>query len=317
MLNNQDFTGNRAHFIGGNDVAAILGLSPYRTPVDVWLEKTGQSTNNQTSMAMRFGQFAEEFIAQEYSRATQQAVTQYEEAFTDPDHQYLAGHIDRFVLPKNGDLFHSTNQLAAQKLLECKTANPFAQQEWGDAGTDSVPMSHLIQCLWYLMLTGCESADLAVLFGNSDFRIYTIFRDKEIESILREKACHFWEQYVQTKIAPPVQNEADCRSLFEKSIPSKAKEADQYDLELLEQLKNANHQLLSYEKQISSIKQVLMQSLQDAESLQFEGRSLVTWKTPKPSKKFDSKQFAQDYPELASQYQVEIANSRRFVVKEL
>jgi len=105
MLNNQDFTCNRAHFIGGSDVAAILGLSPYRSAVDVWLEKTGQSTSNQTSMAMRFGQFAEEFIAQEYSRATQQTVTPYPEAFTDSEHPYLAGHIDRIVLPKDGGYF--------------------------------------------------------------------------------------------------------------------------------------------------------------------------------------------------------------------
>jgi len=167
------------------------------------------------------------------------------------------------------------------------------------------------------MLTGCESADLAVLFGNSDFRIYTISRDKEIEAILRKKACHFWEQHILTKIAPPVQNETDCRSLFEKSIPSKTKEADQHDLELVEQLKAINRELLGYEKQLSAVKQALMNSLQDAESLQFEGRSLITWKTPKPSKKFDSKQFMQDHPDLAAQYQVEIANSRRFVVKEL
>lgn len=42
MLNNQDFTCKRSHFIGGSDLAAILGLSPYRTAVDVWLEKQGK-----------------------------------------------------------------------------------------------------------------------------------------------------------------------------------------------------------------------------------------------------------------------------------
>lgn len=317
MLTNQDFTCNRVHFIGGSDVAAILGLSPYRTAVDVWLEKTGQAQNQCTSIAMRFGQFAEEFIAQEYAKTTNQAVTPYEKAFTDPDHPYLAGHIDRFVLPDEGALFSSSNQLAVKKLLECKTANPFAQHEWGEAGTDGVPMHYLVQCLWYLMLTGCDSADLAVLFGNSDFRIYTIARDQEVEFILRKKARHFWESYVLTTIAPPVTSEVDCRTLFCKSIPSKYQEADQNDLELLDQLQAINADLLKHEQQLSSIKQSLMNKMQDAESLQYQGKTLVTWKAPKPSKKLDAKRFAQENPELAAQYQMEIENSRRFVVKGL
>ena len=317
MLNNQDFTRNRVDFIGGSDVAAILGLSPYKTAVDIWLEKTGQTTIQSTSMAMRFGQFAEEFIAREYVRATGQAVAPYEEAFIDQDHPYLAGHIDRFILPKEGGLFNSTNMLSVQKLLECKTANPFAQQEWGDVGTDSVPLPYLVQCLWYLMLTGCESADLAVLFGNSDFRIYTIGRDAEVERALKERACHFWQCYIQTGIAPPAANEADCRTLFQKAIPSKIQEADQNDLDLLDQLKTINQKLLSYEEQLSQIKQTLMNKMQDAESLQYQGKTLLTWKAPKPSKKLDAKLLAQAHPELVAQYQMEIENTRRFVVKGL
>lgn len=317
MLNNQDFTLNRAHFIGGSDIAAILGLSKFKTPVDVWLEKTGRATQQTSSLAMRFGQYAEEFIAREYASATGQGVAVYEEAFVDPGSSFLAGHIDRFVLPKKGSLFNSTNKLAATKLLECKTANPFAQQEWGDAGTDSVPMAYLIQCLWYLMLTGCGHADLAVLFGNSDFRIYTIGRDTEVETILKEKARQFWQSHVLTGIAPPPSSEADCRNLFKNAIPRKAKEADQNDLDLLEQLKTINQNLLTYEEQLSEIKQKLMSKMQDAESLQYQGKALVTWKAPKPSKKLDAKLLTQDHPQLAAQYQIEIENSRRFVVKSL
>lgn len=317
MLKNQDFTLNRAHFIGGSDMAAILGLSKFKTPVDVWLEKTGQATQQTSSLAMRFGQYAEEFIAREYASATGQGVAVYEEAFVDPESPFLAGHIDRFVLPKEASLFNSANRLAVTKLLECKTANPFVQQEWGDAGTDSVPMAYLIQCLWYLMLTGCDSADLAVLFGNSDFRIYTIGRDTEVETILKEKARQFWQGHVLTNIAPPASSEADCRTLFQKAIPSKTKEADQNDLDLLEQLKTINQNLLSYEEKLSEIKQKLMSKMQDAESLQYQGKVLVTWKAPKPSKKLDAKLLAQDHPQLAAQYQIEIENSRRFVVKSL
>ncbi len=70
MLNNQDFTHNRAAFLGGSDIGAILGVSKYRSAMDVWLEKTGKRADHKDSFALRFGSFAESFIADEYSLLT-------------------------------------------------------------------------------------------------------------------------------------------------------------------------------------------------------------------------------------------------------
>lgn len=317
MLNNQDFTLNRANFIGGSDMAAILGLSKYRTPVDVWLEKTGQASKQPSTLPMRFGQYTEEFIAQEYARLTNQTPAIYEEPFIDSKHAFLAGHIDRFVLSNHESLFDSQQKLNTTKLLECKTANPFMQQEWGEAGTDAVPMPYLVQCLWYLMLTGCLSADIAVLFGNSDFRIYTISKNLDIEYMLREKACHFWNTYVLTKQAPPVQNEEDCRILFARSIPNKVMHADAGTLELVGELKNVHCELEKYSQRESDLKQAIMQTMQDAEELRFEEQVLATWKTPKPTKRLDTKRLTQAYPEIAKEFEVVSPNTRRFVFKGL
>ena len=74
MLINQDFTQDRTQFIGGSDIGAILGLSPYRTPIDVWLEKTGEDKSKEANLAMRFGSFAEEFIAKEYAKARDEKI---------------------------------------------------------------------------------------------------------------------------------------------------------------------------------------------------------------------------------------------------
>lgn len=70
MLINQDFSVDRSKFIGGSDIGPILGLSRYRSPLEVWLEKTGREAKRVDSLPLRFGSFAEEFIASEYSRAT-------------------------------------------------------------------------------------------------------------------------------------------------------------------------------------------------------------------------------------------------------
>ena len=70
MLINQDFSVDRSKYIGGSDIGAILGLSRFRSPLEVWMEKTGKEVKKLDSLPLRFGSFAEAFVASEYSRAT-------------------------------------------------------------------------------------------------------------------------------------------------------------------------------------------------------------------------------------------------------
>jgi len=203
MLINQDFTWDRTKYLGGSDIGAILGLSKYRTPLQVWQEKVGQELPKQDSMQLRFGNFAEEFIASEYARQTGTQVIEHPEPFIHPEYSFLSGHVDRFVMEPTNTLFGSNGELNTKTLLECKTANPFAKDEWGEIGTDEVPMSYLVQCAWYLLLTRCERADLAVFFSSSDFRVYTIHKDIQLERLLLDAAVQFWQGYVLTKTPPP------------------------------------------------------------------------------------------------------------------
>lgn len=181
MLNKKDFAEKRRKCLGGFDIGAILGLSKYRTATDVWLEKTGRDQSIRDALPLRFGQFAESFIADEYARVTHFEVGSPTESFIHPKYSFMTGPINRLVSNVNG----------IRHVLECKTANPFNQSEWGDVGSDAVPMSYLVQCLWYLMLTNLPRADLAVLFGNTDFRVYRIDRDPELEEMLIKNALEF------------------------------------------------------------------------------------------------------------------------------
>ena len=316
MLMNQDFTWDRSKFIGGSDIGAILGLSKFRTPLQVWQEKVGQEIARQDSLPLRFGSFAEEFVAQEYTRSTGIEVVTHIEPFIHPQYPFLSGHIDRFVLRPDLPLFNSDGKLQTTTLLECKTANPFSKDEWGEAGSDEVPMSYLVQCAWYMMLTECTQADLAVLFSNADFRIYTIAKDHELESLLLDKALAFWNEHVLTKIAPAPMSEFDCKLLYAQSKASKSIEASPFLLNLLGELPNLNARVAEFEGRISQIKQALMQEIQDADTLTLQGKTLATWKAPKPSFKLDTKALAQNHPQIAAQYQIPITNSRRLVIKE-
>jgi putative phage-type endonuclease len=317
MLNNQDFALLRTKSLGGSDVGAVLGLSKYRSAVDVWMEKTGKEVGVRDSLPLRFGQFAEAFVASEYALATGLSLVTHDAAVIHPEYEYMHGHIDRFVVSGDLPLIGEDGRITASRILECKTANPFAQSEWGEAGSDQVPLSYLVQCVWYMMLTNIDRTDLAVLFGNADFRIYEIGRDLELEQMVLERAKSFWENHVLTDIAPAATSESDYKILFGKSKVSKSVEAPAQTCDLIKKLHSLNEQVEHYEAEISQIKQSIMGQMQDAEVLTYQGQTLATWKAPKPSLRLDAKRLSEEHPELVHQYQVPIQNSRRLVIKEL
>ena len=308
MLINQDFTQDRTKYIGGSDIGAILGLSKFRTPLQVWLEKTGQDLGKLDSLPLRFGSFAESFVAKEYSRSTGFELIHDESAFIHPQHKFMSAHIDRLVLECNG-------QASPTRILECKTANPFAQSEWGEAGSDQVPMSYLCQCIWYMAITGIEKTDLAVLFGNNDFRIYEIGRDQELEALVLQRAISFWNDHVLKGIPPPVVSEADCHSLFSKGDPEKSAFATEEIMDLTQRFRILNSEIEVREQEISSVKQIIMAQMGDAEQLTYQGQIVATWKAPKQSYRLDSKRLELEHPDLVSSYQMPIPNSRRLVIK--
>ena len=310
MLINQDFSLDRSKYLGGSDIGAILGLSRFRSPLEVWMEKTGKEVKKLDSLPLRFGSFAESFVASEYSRSTGFDLIHDESIYVHPEYSFISAHIDRFVL-------EDSSSSSPTRILECKTANPFSLGDWGEVGTDQVPLSYLCQCLWYMAITDLNRIDLAVLFGNADFRIYEISRDLELESTILQKANFFWNEYVLKDVPPPAQSEADCQTLFSKGDPAKSVEAHSETLELRKRLALLNNEIDSREEEISAIKQNIMTLMGEAETLTYQGQVIATWKAPKPSYRLDSKTLEQEHPEIASLYKIPVQNSRRLVIKEL
>ncbi|WP_438979455.1 YqaJ viral recombinase family protein [Polynucleobacter sp.] len=309
MLINQDFSVDRSKYLGGSDIGAILGLSRFRSPLEVWMEKTGKENKRLDSLPLRFGSFAEEFVASEYARATGFELIHDESIYIHPQYSFMSAHIDRIVMEDGSS--------SPARILECKTANPFSSGDWGEVGSDEVPMSYLCQCIWYMAITNIDKVDLAVLFGNSDFRIYEIARDLELENTVLQKASLFWNDYVLKDLPPPAQSEADCRALFSKGDPAKSIEAKAQTLELTSRLQVLNSEIDVREQEISTIKQNIMNQMGEAESLTYQGKVLATWKAPKPSFRFDSKRLEQDLPEIANNYKMPVQNSRRLVIKQI
>lgn len=132
-----------------------------------------------------------------------------------------------------------------------------------------------------------------------------------------EKAITFWEGNVLKDIAPPASSQSDCHMLYQKGNPQKTVNATSENLELAKRLHLLNEEITTREDEISSIKQVFMNTMGDAESLLYQDQVLATWKAPKQSYRLDSKRLELEHPQLVAKYQVPIQNSRRLVIKHL
>ncbi len=88
---------NRHLSLGGSDIGAILGLSPFKSPLAVWMEKTGKEVKPVDSLPLRFGSFVEEFVANEYTKATGFALSADDTTRIHPQYRFMSGNIDRYI----------------------------------------------------------------------------------------------------------------------------------------------------------------------------------------------------------------------------
>lgn len=311
---------NRRAGLGGSDIGAILGLSQYRTPVDVWMDKTGRSPGQDETLQMRFGSYAEEFVAQEYSRMTGLGVQRFTKMLHHPTAPLL-GNIDRLVIPDGQKRASHQSEIRTDRLLECKTASAFSAykpDEWGEAGSDAVPMSYLVQVATYRILTGCPHADLAVLFGNQEVRVYHLQHDMELEQMIVAKAGEWWDEHVLLDAPPPPVCDDDVRLLYPNSAP-RTVEADDAVVRALAELRSTKAGIYALEEQADAAALLIKSAMGDADTLTWRGTTLATWKSAKASRKTDWKAICGKLAapqQLIEMFSTETAGSRRFLLKD-
>jgi len=231
-------------------------------------------------------------------------------------HGFMFGHVDRFVLDTPDTPAVVDGTITANKLLECKTSSAFSKNDWGEPGTDQVPPLYLVQCAWYMAITECQSADLAVLIGNSDFRIYTIERDLELEDLILSHALHYWSEHVIGQKPPAPINVQDATLLFPKETSGSSVEANEALLESIRLYQDncAKSQVLSTE--CDRLKLEILNYMGHAEKLTHAGKTLATWKCAKASNRIDTKALAQAHPDIVCAFTSSVLGSRRFLLKD-
>jgi putative phage-type endonuclease len=179
--------------IGGSDAAAVLNLSPYKTPTELYMEKTGQVAPNDlsTNMAVRMGIRLEPIIREEFEAETGKKVICDESLFVHPEHKHVIAHVDGFIGHDAG--------------FEAKSVGARSDNgQWGGPGTDLVPEHYLLQCQHYMAVTGRSTWYLAAFFlGRLEQVVYVIHRDDDLISMMLDEYATFWN-CVEKRITPPL-----------------------------------------------------------------------------------------------------------------
>lgn len=181
----------RTRYIGGSDAAAVLGMSRWSTPLEVWALKTGQIPEKEISnpLAVELGNELEEVVAKLFSRRTGKKVARVTQTVYHPEYPFIAANLDRRVVGEDA-------------VLEIKTAGAWAARSW--EGED-VPTEVVLQVMHQLMVTGKSRGYAACLIGgNMDFHIKTIERDDAAIAEMLKKEVRFWKEFVEPKVMPAV-----------------------------------------------------------------------------------------------------------------
>ncbi len=172
--------GDIPYTVGGSDVAAIFGVSPWTTPMELWLIKKDhmnpaiKSNSNQLMM----GHLLEPIAAYWYGQKTGNTVIEDTHLYQHADHPYALANFDRrFTRKSDGE----------PGILECKSCTYHKADEWAD---DAIPLYYEFQLRFYLAVADVNIGAFSAVWDNNpdnDLAIPDIVRDKAKEDMIFER----------------------------------------------------------------------------------------------------------------------------------
>ena len=291
--------------LGGTDAAAILGLSPWRTPLQVWREKTGQEQPSVETDAMRWGQLLEDVVAEEYARQTGRKIRRVRRTLRHPTVRVALAHLDREIVADD----------KGPGVLEVKTT--WARtDEWGEEGTDEVPAGYAAQVTHYLAVTGRRWGEIAVLWlRERRLGVYRIEPEPDVLRGLLEYEQEWWERHVEAGVPPEPRSTAEAASLWPQSVAEQVV-ADRELESAAARLAAVRAQIRACREEEERLRLQLQKALGAAEELVApDGRVLATWKTAKPSRVIDWGGVVEELGPMVGQDRVEEAVSRNTRVR--
>jgi putative phage-type endonuclease len=269
-------TVDRRTYIGGPDAAAIVGLSPFNSAFDVWQRKVGLLPElEDLPVVMRVGTALEQLVCDLYAERTGYVVGKCN-TIIDPEQPWRGGSVDRFV-------YYENEPDKPIGILETKVASGWKRNDYGDENTDDIPINYLIQCAWYMSLTGLPWADLAVLFLPHTLCLFHVERNIKLEDALIQRCGDFWNKNVLTNVPPPVDGSDGADSYLANKFPLNKLDivdGDETVEVLMNELSRYKDEQSKAEHGRKLYEQRLKEVIGDHDGVQCS-RGRATWKMPK------------------------------------
>ncbi len=308
-LHRNDWLSVRQSGIGSSDAAAAVGLNPYRSALELWMDKTGRGDSlpqvdpNDESSPMYWGTLLEPIVAAHYTKRTGRKVRRVNAVLQHPDYPWMLANLDREVL---GD--------PSVQLLECKTAGYNGARLW----KDGVPEYVQLQVMHQLAVTGKQAADVAVLVCGQELQIHRIERDESLIAQLIALERRFWA-YVESDTPPPADGSASAdlalRCLYPKDVGTVLDWTQDLEMSSVFSDLIAVRQVLDrHEALEAQLKQRIQQRMGDASRVLFETGE-IRWKRSKDAQTVDAQRLQKERPEVWADYAISKPGSRRFLVQ--
>jgi putative phage-type endonuclease len=253
-------------YIGGGSIAGILGLSPFKSPLDEYLTITGDEQEITPEQAEFFEdrRDLEPWAAKKFTRKTGLQVVRTNQRYSDPELPWAKAEID-FEPDEEG----STG--------ETKTVHPNAVSAWGDPETEEPPLYVTAQAMWGLGVTGRQRCYVQALVGFDDYRLYVVERDDDLIKEIRRQAADFWKFYVEPRRHPAPTKVEDLLRLY-KTDSGRAVDADNDIKVSLAEIFNERQQVRLHEARKATHEFAIKAFMRDATTLLVAGQPAITWK---------------------------------------
>ena len=304
-LDRQQWLSVRQGGIGSSDAAAAVGLCPYKSQLELWMEKTGRTPTEDAPPGMEdpryWGTLLEPYVAVAYSQQTNRKVRKVNAVLQHPSFPYMLANIDREVVG-----------CPDVQILECKTAGEWGSKLW----RDGVPEYVQLQVQHQLAVTNQQAVDVAVLLCGQRLEIHRIERDEDVIARLMVLEARFW-QYVTTDIEPPADGSESAGKALRQLYPGGGNTLDFCEnrglSDAFAELVALKDELEVRGKHAEQLKQTLQQAMGDAARAVF-ATGEVSFKRAQDGTSLDTKRLAQDHPELVALYSATKPGARRFLI---
>jgi len=290
----------RRRGVGGSDIAAIMGLSPFKTPYQVYQEKRKEVADWEGNAATDWGKRMEPAIRQWYSDETGRSVRLPEKIMYHSKYPFMLASLDGFTDDR--------------RVVEIKTSR--ISKGWGEPGTNEIPDYYVLQVQHYMVVTGFEVTDVPVSIGGGSPVLYEVPEDKELQEMITDACADFWQRVVDGRPPEPVTYE-DAVQRFGRSEAQGVIIASENALQDIMSLKDIRARMKSLESAEEEIKANLIIALgESGDTLSSsDGTPLLTYKLGKGRKTFDLKNFECEHLDLYQQYTKTSEPQRRFLLK--